>query len=141
VGRLRDRLEYGLLERIAGTTVVGDRANRLYNTTNITFEFLESEALLVQLSRAGVAASSGSACTSGSMEPSHVLRAMNVPFTAAQGAVRFSLSREIDESDVDRVLDVMHGIVGKLRQANPLGAAVEKSHATSGLPESAAQGR
>jgi cysteine desulfurase len=119
VGMLRDRLERGVLERIDGTAVVGDRAHRLCNTANITFEFLESEALLVNLSRAGIAASSGSACTSGSVEPSHVLRAMNVPFTAAQGAVRFSLSRDTDEEDVDRVLDVMPAIVAKLREGTP----------------------
>jgi cysteine desulfurase len=113
---LRNRLENGLLQRVAGTTVVGDREHRLPNTSNITFEFLESEAILVHFSRAGIAASSGSACTSGSMEPSHVLRAMNVPFTAAQGAVRFSLSRENDDGDVDRVLEVMPGIVETLRE-------------------------
>jgi cysteine desulfurase len=128
IGVLRDRLETGLLQRIDRTAVVGDRAHRLCNTVNITFEFLESEALLVHLSRAGIAASSGSACTSGSMEPSHVLRAMNVPFTAAQGAVRFSLSRDNDDADVDRVLEVMPGIVSKLREATP-------GHARSSSPE------
>jgi cysteine desulfurase len=120
---LRDRLENGILQRIAGTAVVGDREHRLCNTANVTFEFLDSEALLVHLSRAGVAASSGSACTSGSMEPSHVLRAMNVPFTAAQGAVRFSLSRYNDESDVEQVLEAMPGIIETLRAVRPdLGA-------------------
>ncbi|HXX66192.1 MAG TPA: cysteine desulfurase NifS [Polyangiaceae bacterium] len=116
VGALRDRLEEGLLERIGGTAVVGDRSHRLFNTVNVTFEFLESEALLVNLSRAGIAASSGSACTSGSMEPSHVLRAMKVPFTAAQGAVRFSLSRDNVDSDVDRVLEAAPAIVERLRR-------------------------
>jgi cysteine desulfurase len=119
IAALRDRLEEGILGRVAGTAVVGDRAHRLGNTTNITFEFVESEAILVGLSRAGIAASSGSACTSGSMEPSHVLRAMNVPFTAAQGAVRFSLSRENTDEDIDRVLDVLPRIVADLRGRPP----------------------
>jgi cysteine desulfurase len=122
VAALRDRLETGLL-RIDGTAAIGDREHRLCNTANITFDFLESEALLVQLSRLGIAASSGSACTSGSMEPSHVLRAMNVPFTAAQGAVRFSLSRNNDGADIDRLLEVMPGIVAKLREGTPAGRA------------------
>jgi cysteine desulfurase len=117
IGALRDRLENGLLQRIPCSAVVGDREHRLPNTSNITFEFLESEAILVHLSRAGIAASSGSACTSGSIEPSHVLRAMNVPFTAAGGAVRFSLSRDNDDGDVDRVLEVMPEIVERLREA------------------------
>jgi cysteine desulfurase len=119
VGRLRDRLETGILARIEGTRVVGDPAQRLANTTNITFAFLESEALLTHLARAGIAASSGSACTSGSMEPSHVLRAMRVPFPEAQGAVRFSLSRDNGDADIDRVLDVMPRIVQQLRAARP----------------------
>jgi cysteine desulfurase len=118
-GALRDRLEEGILGQIQGTRVVGDRAHRLANTTNITFELLESEALLAHLSRAGIAASSGSACASGSMEPSHVLRAMRVPFPEAQGAVRFSLSRDNTEEDVDRVLDVFPGIVDALRTTRP----------------------
>jgi cysteine desulfurase len=120
VGALRDQLEEGLLQRVSGTVAVGDRACRLPNTCNITFDLLESEALLFRLSRAGIAASSGSACTSGSMEPSHVLRAMKVPFTAASGAVRFSLSRDNDAADVDRVLEVMPRIVEELRQTAPL---------------------
>jgi cysteine desulfurase len=125
VRALRDRLETALLARIAGTLSVGDREHRLPNTSNVAFEFLESEALLVHLSRAGIAASSGSACTSGSMEPSHVLRAMNVPFTAAHGAVRFSFSRDNDDADVDRVLEVMPGIVETLREGSPSGRTGE----------------
>jgi cysteine desulfurase len=119
VAALRDRLETGILGRIAGTRVVGDLEHRLANTTNITFEFLESEALLIHLSRLGIAASSGSACTSGSMEPSHVLRAMRVPYPEAQGAVRFSLSRDNVDADVDRVLEVMPAIVQELRSGRP----------------------
>jgi cysteine desulfurase len=120
VAALRDRLETGILGRIEGTRVVGDLEHRLANTTNITFEFLESEALLTHLSRLGIAASSGSACTSGSMEPSHVLRAMRVPFPEAQGAVRFSFSRDNVDADVDRVLEVMPTIVQELRTGRPV---------------------
>jgi cysteine desulfurase len=119
VSGLRDRLEAGVLARIDCAAMAGDRQNRLFNTTNITFEFLESEALLTHLSRAGVAASSGSACTSGSMEPSHVLRAMRVPYPAAQGAIRFSLSRESDDADVDRVLEILPAVVEELRRTRP----------------------
>ncbi len=130
VRALRDRLEQALLQGVPGTRAVGDREHRLPNTSNITFEFLESEALLNRLSRAGIAASSGSACTSGSMQPSHVLRAMAVPFTAAGGAIRFSLSRDNDDDDVDRVLEVMPRIVAELRETSPsprLGEVVQES--------------
>jgi cysteine desulfurase len=115
---LRDRLETALLE-LEGTGLVGDPEHRLPNTTNVTFEYLESEAILVHLDRAGIAASSGSACASGSLEPSHVLRAMKIPHTAAHGAVRFSLSRYTGEADIDRVLGVLPGILGKLREQSP----------------------
>lgn len=125
IGAMRDRLEAGLLERVGAAAPVGDREHRLPNTANITFDRLESEALLIHLSRAGIAASSGSACTSGSIEPSHVLRAMHVPFTAAHGAIRFSLSRDNDDTDVDRVLEVMPGIVKTLREQSPSGRATE----------------
>jgi cysteine desulfurase len=116
---LRDRLEHGLLERIERSMVTGDPDHRLPNTTNIAFEFIEGEAILLMLNRAGIAASSGSACTSGSLEPSHVLRAMNIPYTAAHGAIRFSLSRENEEADVDAVLEAMPGIIAKLRELSP----------------------
>jgi cysteine desulfurase len=117
VRALRDRLESGILARVPCASVNGDREHRLPNTSNIAFEFIDGEALLVHLSRAGIAASSGSACTSGSMEPSHVLRAMQVPFTLAQGVVRFSLSRDNDDGDIDRVLEVLPGIVRGLGRA------------------------
>jgi cysteine desulfurase len=116
---LRDRLEHGLLERIERSMVTGDPDHRLPNTTNIAFEFIEGEAILLMLNRAGIAASSGSACTSGSLEPSHVLRAMNIPYTAAHGAIRFSLSRENEDADVDAVLEAMPGIIAKLRELSP----------------------
>jgi cysteine desulfurase len=115
VQALRDRLQDGLLARTEAASVVGDVENRLPNTLNIAFEYMESEAILLLLDRHGIAASSGSACAAGSMDPSHVLRAMKVPYTAAYGAVRFSFSRNNTIEDVDRVLAVMPSIVEKLR--------------------------
>lgn len=119
VAALRDRLEAGLLERIDCALVMGDRQTRLPNTSNVAFEYIEGEAILLRMNEAGIAASSGSACTSGSLEPSHVLRAMSVPYTAAHGAIRFSLSRYNTDADVDRVLEVMPGIIAGLRQLSP----------------------
>ncbi|MBM9400559.1 cysteine desulfurase NifS [Gluconacetobacter azotocaptans] len=116
---LRDRLERGLVQRISHAVVTGDIENRLPNTANVAFEYIEGEAILLLLNKAGIAASSGSACTSGSLEPSHVLRAMKVPYTAAHGAIRFSFSRENTDADVDRVLEVMPGIIAQLRQMSP----------------------
>jgi cysteine desulfurase len=122
VRALRNRLQEGLQARIAGAVVIGDVDNRLPNTLNIAFEYLESEAILLLLDRQGIAASSGSACAAGSMEPSHVLRAMKVPYTAAHGAIRFSFSRENTAEDVDRVLAAMPPIVEKLRTLPPAAA-------------------
>lgn len=119
MSRLRDRLEQGILQRISNAIVTGDTENRLPNTSTIAFEFIEGEAILLHLSRAGIAASSGSACTSGSLEPSHVMRAMGVPFTAAHGATRFTLSRETTDADIDGVLEVIPGIVERLRAMSP----------------------
>lgn len=119
VRALRDRLESGLLQRISHAMVTGDSENRLPNTSNIAFEYIEGEGILLLLNKAGIAASSGSACTSGSLEPSHVMRAMKVPYTAAHGAIRFSLSRENTAEDVDHVLEVMPGIVETLRGMSP----------------------
>lgn len=116
---LRDRLENGLLQRIGSSFVTGDRDSRLPNTCNIAFEYVEGEGILLLLNKEGIAASSGSACTSGSLEPSHVLRAMNIPYTAAHGAIRFSFSRENREEDVDRVLEVLPPIIARLRQLSP----------------------
>ena len=115
VGALRDRLERRILEEIGDCLVSGDLENRLPNTTNIAFFGLEGEAVLSHLNRAEVAASTGSACTAGSNEPSHVLRAMNVPPRALNGAIRFSLSRDNCEADVDRVMEVLPDIVARLR--------------------------
>lgn len=132
---LRDRLEQGILQRVPGAAVTGDPAHRLANTSNIVFDRAEAEPILMHLDRASIAASSGSACASGSMEPSHVLRAMGVPFSAAHGAVRFSFSRSNVAADVDRVLDVLPDIVAQARAVSLFandraGPAVElRSHA------------
>jgi cysteine desulfurase len=119
VARLRDRLEAGLLATCPDSRVNGDTRHRLPNTTNMSFEFIEGEAILYHLSDQGICASSGSACSSGSLEPSHVIRAMGVPFTAAHGSIRFSLSRYNTDADVDHVLAVMPGIVARLRAMSP----------------------
>jgi cysteine desulfurase len=118
---LRDRLENGLLNSCPDTRVNGDRHSRLPNTLNISFEYVEGEAILLRLNEFGICASSGSACTSGSLEPSHVLRAMGVPYTAVHGSIRFSLSRYTTEEVIDFVLEVMPGIIRKLRELSPFG--------------------
>lgn len=120
---MRDRLEKGLLQRIPNSFVTGDPLERLPNTTNIAFEYIEGEGMLLMLNREGIACSSGSACTSGALEPSHVLRAMNIPYTAAHGALRFSFSRENSETDVDRVLEALPPIVARLRDLSPFWSA------------------
>ncbi|MEE3624017.1 cysteine desulfurase NifS [Nitrospirillum sp. BR 11752] len=117
---LRDRLEQGVLSRIGHCHVLGDLDHRLANTACIAFDYVDADALLLMLDRAGIAASSGSACASGTMEPSHVLRAMRVPVGAIRGAIRFSLSRDTAGADIDRVLDVLPDIVGRLRTQSPL---------------------
>ena len=119
VKALRDRLEEGLLASCPDAIRNGDETCRLPNTANISFEYIEGEAILLMLDEVGVAASSGSACTSGSLEPSHVMRAMGVPFTAAHGSIRFSLSRYNTDADVDHVLAHMPRIVNRLREMSP----------------------
>lgn len=121
LGRLRDRLEQGLLKSCPNARVNGDIDSRLPNTVNISFEYIEGEAVLLRLNEYGICASSGSACTSGSLEPSHVLRAMGVPYTAVHGSIRFSLSRYNTDKDIDTVLEVMPGIVNELRELSPFG--------------------
>ncbi len=121
VKALRDRLQAGLLAAIPNARVNGGNARRLPNTANISFEFVEGEAILLHLSDLGICASSGSACTSGSLEPSHVLRAMGVPFTFAHGSVRFSLSYYTTEAEIDLVLAEMPAIIKKLREISPFG--------------------
>lgn len=119
IRKLRDKLETGLRERISHTHINGNPRWRLPNTTNIGFEFIEGEAILLHLSAAGIAASSGSACTSGSLEPSHVLMAMQVPFSYAHGSVRFSLSKFTTEEEIDYVIEVVPPIIQKLREMSP----------------------
>lgn len=119
VKALRDKLEKGILEAVPYCFVTGDPDNRLPNTASIAFEFIEGEAILLLMNKVGIAASSGSACTSGSLEPSHVMRAMDIPYTAAHGTVRFSLSRYNTEEEIDYVIAEVPGIVAKLRKLSP----------------------
>lgn len=115
VGQLRDRLEAGILARVTGTVVNGDRTRRVYNTTNISVERVEAESLLIALDLEGIAVSTGSACSSGTLEPSHVLKAMRLPPARTQGALRFSLGPTNTEAEVDHVLQVLPALVDKLR--------------------------
>jgi len=119
VAVLRDTLEKGLLRRFPNASLNGDPALRVPNTTNIGFEFVEGEAILLYLNEKGIAASSGSACSSGSLEPSHVLRAMGVPFTSAHGSIRYSLSRYTTEKEIDYTLSVMPEVIEKLLELSP----------------------
>ncbi len=119
VKAMRDRLEQGILDAVPHCFVTGDPDNRLPNTSNIAFEFVEGEAILMLLNKQGIAASSGSACTSGSLEPSHVMRAMDIPYTAAHGSVRFSFSRYNTMEDVERVIAAVPPVMEKLRKLSP----------------------
>jgi cysteine desulfurase len=119
VGRLRDKLEKSLMEQIPQSIVNGDIENRLLNTSSIAFEYVEGEAILLMMNEFGICASSGSACTSGSLEPSHVLRAMGVPYTAAHGSIRFSLSRYTTEEEIDVVIEKLPPIIDRLRSMSP----------------------
>lgn len=119
VKRLRDKLEHNILNKIPNTRVNGGKADRLPNTCNISFEFVEGEAILLLMDEFNICASSGSACTSGSLQPSHVLRAMGVPFTMAHGSIRFSLSIYNTEEEIDFVLNKMPPIIEKLRSLSP----------------------
>jgi cysteine desulfurase len=115
VKNLRDKLENALLSLIPNSRVNGDRQDRLPNTSNISFEYVEGEAILLRLNEFGICASSGSACTSGSLQPSHVLRAMGVPFTMAHGSIRFSLSIYNTEPEIDFVIEKFPPIINELR--------------------------
>ena len=119
VKNLRDKLEKAILTSCPDSFVNGNTKDRLPNTTNISFEYIEGEAILLMMNKFGICASSGSACTSGSLEPSHVLRAMGVPFTAAHGSIRFSLSRYNTEQEIDFVAEKMAPIVNRLRELSP----------------------
>lgn len=119
VANLRDKLENGILEKIPNVRMNGNKENRLPNTTNIGFEFIEGESILLKLDEKAIAASSGSACTSGSLMPSHVLRAMGVPFTFIQGSIRFSLSRYNREEEIDYTLKHLPPVIENLRNISP----------------------
>ncbi|MEB3827183.1 cysteine desulfurase NifS [Phormidium sp. CCY1219] len=126
VKSLRDRLETGLLSTIPDSQLNGHQSLRLPNTTNIGFKYIEGEAILLSLDREGICASSGSACTSGSLEPSHVLRAMGLPYTLLHGSIRFSLSRYTTAGEIDRVLQVMPQIVTRLRAMSPFNSDTDE---------------
>jgi cysteine desulfurase len=116
---LRDYLEMKLLEKIPNAMLNGERVNRLPNTLSVSFEFVEGESILLLMSDLGICASSGSACTSGSLEPSHVLRAMGVPFTAAHGSIRFSLSIYNTKEEMDYIVEHLPPIIQRLRDISP----------------------
>jgi cysteine desulfurase len=121
VRAMRDRLENELLRLIPAARINGGKAERLPNTLSIAFEFVEGELILLYLSELGICASSGSACTSGSLEPSHVLRAMGVPFTCAHGSIRFSLSRFTTDAEIDTVIRELPQIIRRGREMSPFG--------------------
>jgi cysteine desulfurase len=111
--------------------VNGEREHRLPNTTSISFEYVEGEAILLMMNEFGICASSGSACTSGSLEPSHVLRAMGVPFTAAHGSIRFSLSIYNTEEEIDSIIEKLPPIIERLRELSPYWGESERAAACS----------
>ena len=117
---LRDRLIEGILERVPYARLNGHRTNRLPNNVNISFEFIEGESLLILLDQQGICASSGSACTSGSLDPSHVLLAIGLPHEKAHGSLRLTLSEETTKEDVDFVVEQVEKVVARLRSMSPL---------------------
>ncbi len=119
VSQLRDRLERELINKIPQSIINGDKKNRLPGTTNISFEYVEGEAILLMINQFGICASSGSACTSGSLEPSHVLRAMGVPYTAAHGSIRFSLCRYNTIEEIDYIIEKVPPVIERLREMSP----------------------
>ena len=127
IGALRDRLEAGILAQCPNVRVNGDRDNRLPNTLNVSFEYIEGEAIAYHLSDLGICISTGSACASGSLDPSHVIRAMGVPFTAVHGSVRFSLSRYNTSAEVDYVLEKLPPVIKMLRDLSPFGPGKDVS--------------
>jgi cysteine desulfurase len=118
---LRNKLEKALLDLCPDSQINGDTINRLPNTTNMSFKYIEGESILLRLDEYGICASSGSACTSGSLEPSHVLRAMGIPFNAIHGSIRFSLSRYNTEDEVDKIIEIMPAVIKELRHLSPYG--------------------
>lgn len=133
VRAMRDRLERELLQRIPNTLVNGDPEHRLPNTSSLSFEYVEGESILLLMSDQGICASSGSACTSGSLEPSHVLRAMGVPFTAAHGSIRFSLSLYNTDEEIDYVIEKLPPIVERLREISPFWKDYQEGKTASSL--------
>jgi len=127
VKQLRDRLENEICSRIPNSKTNGNRLKRLPNTTNISFEFVEGESILLMMDKFGIYASSGSACTSGSLQPSHVLRSMGVPFTMSHGSIRFSLSIYNTEEEIDFVIEKLPPIIERLRQMSPYWKSGEKT--------------
>ena len=121
VGAMRDKLEAGILAKCPNVRINGDRAHRLPNTLNVSFEYIEGEAIAYRLSDLGICISTGSACASGSLDPSHVIRAMGVPFVAVHGSVRFSLSRYNTMEEIDYVLDKLPPVIKTLREMSPFG--------------------
>lgn len=131
VAALRDKLEEGLLSSISNSMINGNRQHRLPNTTSIAFEYVEGESILLLMDQHGICASSGSACTSGSLEPSHVLRAMGVPFTAAHGSIRFSLSTYNTEEEIDFIIEKLPPIIERLRAMSPFWQEAMAAEASS----------
>ena len=121
VRALRDKLEKALLASCPDAKLNGHPEHRLPNTSNISFEYIEGESILLMMDEFGICASSGSACTTGSLEPSHVLRAMGIPYTAAHGSIRFSLSVHNTEAEIDKVIEVLPPIIRRLREISPFG--------------------
>ncbi|MBF0487313.1 MAG: cysteine desulfurase NifS [Nitrospirae bacterium] len=128
LGKLRDRLETAILGTCPGAIVNGHAADRLPNTSSISFDYIDGEAILMLLDSNGIYAASGSACSSGSGKPSHVLEAMSIPTSAIHGSVRFSLSRYNDDADIDRLIDVLPGVIKKLREISPLTGPPKCAH-------------
>ena len=127
VKQLRDKLENEISSQIPNSRINGNLLSRLPNTANISFEFVEGEAILLMMDELGICASSGSACTSGSLQPSHVLRAMGVPFTMSHGSIRFSLSIFNTQEEIDFVIEKMPPIIEKLRNMSPYWKTGEKA--------------
>ena len=119
VKKLRDKLERSILQNVFNARLNSSTGNRVPNTTNIGFEYIEGELILLYLNQLGICASSGSACTSGSLDPSHVLRAMGVPFTALHGSIRLSLSRFTTEEEIDYACKVFPEVIEKINKLSP----------------------
>ena len=133
VKRLRDKLETGLLSKIYNARLNSSSNNRVPNTTNIGFEYVEGELILLNMDEYGICASSGSACTSGSLDPSHVLKAMGVPFTSLHGSIRFSLSRYTTEEEIDYTIEKMPLIIEKITKISPFQKELKELRERKGI--------